>query len=114
MDEVLNLAAMQHLKPALFDTGTVVSTTGLHNWAQQHFPAKLLMDDLWVSILVHAHIRGVGWDDLPGEDGELNRSAIQPGKESRIMSVYEIAGEIIWIITEWDRSVTTLLFPHEY
>ena len=32
----------------------------------------------------------------------------------RIFSHYTICGKKIYVITEWDRSVTTLLFPHEY
>ena len=27
---------------------------------------------------------------------------------------YKIEGETIWVITEWDRSVTTILLPDEY
>jgi len=33
---------------------------------------------------------------------------------ARILSSYEVAGQRVWLITEADRSATTLLFPAEY
>lgn len=48
-----------------------------------------------------------------GDDLELNDHALLTGE--RILSSYNIAQhERIWIITEHDRSVTTLLLPEEY
>ena len=52
------------------------------------------------------------WGDTCGEDWEQNDSAVKDGE--RILAVYENAEWRIWIITEWDRSVTTVLFPEEY
>lgn len=52
------------------------------------------------------------WGDVPPEDAIENQVAIRHG--FRVLSSYEIAGERVWIITEADRSVTTLLFPSEY
>jgi len=53
------------------------------------------------------------WGNVPPEDGEANREAVLNG--SRILSSYDLTSdERIWIITEADRSVTTLLLPHEY
>jgi hypothetical protein len=46
------------------------------------------------------------------EDAAANRDAIR--NDSRVVSVYEVAGERIWLITEADRSVTTFLLPEEY
>jgi hypothetical protein len=34
--------------------------------------------------------------------------------EGRLMSVYRSGGRCFWIITEWDRSVTTVLMPEDY
>jgi len=35
--------------------------------------------------------------------------------EDRLLSSYQIAPDLtLWIITEWDRSVTTLLVPSDY
>lgn len=59
------------------------------------------------------------WGDLCIEDAEMNAWAIENG--GRVFASYDmpdgvdIDGETkIWIITEWDRSVTTILFPGEY
>jgi hypothetical protein len=43
------------------------------------------------------------------------RNELALGKQLRLFSVYEDNGlPKIWIITEADRSVTTVLFPEEY
>lgn len=115
MTETFDLAAMAaKTKPALFSSGRVVVTSGIENRAKQELPESLLNGYRFAQILVTAHTRGI-WGDLPPEDAELNREALIPGKEGRIMSVFHIGDrKIIWLITEWDRSVTTLLFPEEY
>lgn len=52
------------------------------------------------------------WGDLCAEDRKVNSQALRDG--ARIMSVYKSPSfETIWIITEWDRSVTTVLFPDD-
>jgi hypothetical protein len=43
----------------------------------------------------------------------MNDQAVKNG-DDRIMGVYPTDEGDIWIITEWDRSVTTILFPSEY
>lgn len=56
------------------------------------------------------------WGDCCAEDKQLNDDALTSGKD-RMFSVYNHADHPdwrIWIITEWDRSVTTVLFPSEY
>jgi hypothetical protein len=53
------------------------------------------------------------WGAIPEEDAESNREALEYG--SRLLSCYPIRDDVrIWIITEADRSVTTLLLPEEY
>ena len=47
------------------------------------------------------------------EDAEMNTEAVNNG-DDRILAVYKTCKGNIWIITEWDRSVTTILFPSEY
>ena len=49
---------------------------------------------------------------MPAEDALSNQQAIERGY--RIMSVYPLETGNVWIITEADRSVTTLLLPEEY
>jgi len=58
------------------------------------------------------HLRG-DWGDLCPEDWDANQKALLHG--GRLFSAYEEEGmPRIWIITEADRSVTTVLFPEEY
>jgi hypothetical protein len=57
------------------------------------------------------HVSG-DWGMVPPEDAKANRLAVDRG--ARILSSYDIEGKRVWIITEADRSVTTLLFPEEY
>ncbi len=57
---------------------------------------------------------GGDWGDLDEGDKRQNDFALKTG-EDRLMSSYQITPELkLWIITEWDRSVTTLLLPSEY
>jgi len=56
---------------------------------------------------------GRDYGDISPEDWEENEFSIQ--KELRILSAYTLTdGAKIWIITEADRSVTTILLPEEY
>ena len=53
------------------------------------------------------------WGEVPEEDKRENEFSVQQG--FRILSAYTTsAGERIWIITEADRSATTILLPDEY
>lgn len=64
-----------------------------------------------VFISIKRHLSG-DWGDLSDEDKAVNELALQ--QEGRLFSVYKDGMPTIWIITEWDRSVTTVLFPDEY
>jgi hypothetical protein len=58
------------------------------------------------------HVRGE-WGDLCEEDMQANADALV--NNFRLLSSYQIDPELkLWIITEADRSVTTLLLPEEY
>lgn len=53
------------------------------------------------------------WGIIGKEDSEENELSVKEG--FRILSAYRTAkGERIWIITEADRSSTTILLPDEY
>jgi len=53
------------------------------------------------------------WGDLCDEDRQANDEAI--ADDLRILSAYRLNdGTKIWIITEADRSATTVLLPEEY
>jgi len=59
------------------------------------------------------------WGDMCEQDKQSNEEATanegEPDKQQRVFSAYKTnAGEKIWVITEHDRSVTTLLLPDEY
>ena len=76
-----------------------------------------MQDDPSFRVFVHnsirRHARG-DWGEVKGQDKRMNDDALKTG-EDRILSVYISPDDTkIWIITEWDRSVTTVLFPDEY
>ena len=53
------------------------------------------------------------WGELDAEDRQTNDQALVEGM--RILSAYVAAnGTKFWIITEADRSVTTVLLPEDY
>ena len=53
------------------------------------------------------------WGETHEADKPLNDSAVE-NNDDRILASYENKHYKIWIITEWDRSVTTILFPEDY
>ncbi|MGF6997259.1 hypothetical protein [Paraburkholderia sp. GAS32] len=58
------------------------------------------------------HIRG-DWGDIPESDRQQNELALTAGL--RILSSYALPnGRRVWLITEWDRSATTILLPDDY
>lgn len=58
------------------------------------------------------HVSG-DWGHIGAEDRQANADALQYGY--RLMSVYVLGKtQRLWIITEADRSSTTLLLPEEY
>lgn len=58
------------------------------------------------------HARG-DWGDVPAEDRAANERSICEG--CRLLSAYtDRKGTKFWIITEADRSVTTVLLPENY
>ncbi|GAB7535748.1 hypothetical protein [Burkholderia sp. 3C] len=62
--------------------------------------------------LLLRHLRG-DWGDLPESDRQQNERALEVGLA--LLSSYKLSdGQVVWIITEWDRSVTTLLLPSDY
>ena len=69
----------------------------------------------WVQSCLARHSRGDWGEGLCDEDRKLNDQALPEGEyQGRILSAYLLEKTKIWIITEWDRSVTTILYPHEY
>jgi hypothetical protein len=59
------------------------------------------------------HHCGDWGDELCAEDKQANEDSLEHG--TRLLSCYRTpAGDRLYIITEWDRSVTTILLPEEY
>ena len=93
----------------IFDLGQVVMTRGV---------ADRCAEDSLFAFFVHKalqmHSSG-NWGDVDDEDWQSNQDALNGG--DRLFSAYyldDAHGEKIWIITEHDRSSTTILFPSEY
>lgn len=89
---------------ALFDLGQMVATPGVLAHLQDHATTT-------PQELVRRHATG-DFGDLSVADHQANVDAIKLG--DRVLSAYEVAGERIWVITEHDRSVTTVLLASEY
>lgn len=94
----------------LFPLGQVVATPG----------ALKAASHLRIMAALACHARG-DWGCVDPEDAATNGEALREG--SRVLSAYPIdpdkpcAGygdNCLWIITEADRSVTTVLLPEEY
>jgi hypothetical protein len=88
----------------LFDLGHLVATPGaLLALRRTHTPA-------WD--LLKRHITG-DWGELDAADVAENELSLREG--FRLLSAYRLAdGTKTWVITEADRSVTTILLPDEY
>jgi hypothetical protein len=61
--------------------------------------------------LLDRHAAG-DFGDLSEADRAANVEALRTG--ARVLSAYEVAGLRLWIITEADRSATTIMLPEEY
>lgn len=85
-----------------FALGRIVATPG----------ALELLSPAQMVALLKRHVSG-DWGDLGEEDKQENEFSVT--NNFRILSAYNLSdGEKVWIITEWDRSVTTVLLPSEY
>ena len=90
-------------KRTLFALGQVVSTQNALRFAEaEHI-------DLHALLIRHHY---GDWGDVCEEDRESNEEALL--MQLRILSSYNFSKDKIWIITEADRSVTTILLPSDY
>lgn len=92
-----------------FELGKLVMTNGIASLMDKNEYELLFKIGLAGCIMKH---QSGDWGDLCEEDKKENDFAVDNGR--RIFSAYELFGTKIWIITEWDRSVTTILLPEEY
>ncbi|MFS2006432.1 type I restriction endonuclease subunit M [Duganella sp. CT11-25] len=88
----------------LFDTGKTVATPGAFDAMSKH--------GVWPFDLLTRHTNG-DWGDVSKEDRAANEEALKQGH--RLLSAYQLNTALrVWVITEHDRSVTTILLPCEY
>ena len=88
----------------LFPAGQIVATPGALDLLEQANKSSLEF--------LSRHLRG-DWGELCPDDKTENELSLKHGY--RLMSSYQLTDtEKLWIITEADRSVTTLLLPTEY
>lgn len=75
----------------------------------------------FVELYAHSLVKGLidqhrsgHWGEVGEEDQETNDHGVRFG--GRLMSAYRLGyqKEKVWVITEWDRSYTTVLLPQEY
>jgi len=98
--EAVPLPPAERLVP--FRLGRVLITPGAL--------AELQSSDVLVALRRHA---AKDWGDLCPDDRERNDQALLLG--TRVLSAYQAQGGTkFWIITEADRSCTTVLLPEEY
>ncbi len=88
--------------PPSFPPGMLAATPGALN--------VLTQSDILTAL--RRHLSG-DWGDVPDDDKGANDAALIYGH--RLLSAYRSGcGTAFWIITEWDRSATTILLPSEY
>ena len=93
---------------AKFKLGNVYETSGVHSLREENEEFNIFVNESFAR-----HCNG-DWGDLCDEDWNANDFALRNG-DDRLVSKYVFNNEVsIYIITEWDRSATTILFPEEY
>ena len=89
----------------MFEMGLLVITNGIND--------KLDSVRFSKEITVALHrFTNADWREMDPEDIEANNEALRTGE--RLFAAYQTSEGKIWIITEADRSATTILFPDEY
>ena len=74
--------------------------------------AKAVLPELDVVLALQRHHSG-DWGDVDDHDRQMNEDGLRNG--DRLFSIYKsVRGQKFYIITEWDRSVTTVLMPEDY
>ena len=91
-----------------FKIGKLVETAGVHD---KRYESRDFHN--FVAKSFARHCDG-DWGDLCEDDKRANDFALRNG-DDRLFSKYDYdENTSIYIITEWDRSYTTVLFPDEY
>ena len=91
-----------------FEIGELVFTKGVSNAAVEDEAF-----DIFVNYCLKRYLQ-CDWGDTCDEDKVQNNESVLAGERILASYIYPKTKEKIWIITEWDRSATTVLFPEEY
>lgn len=89
-----------------FEIGRLVLTDGI---STEFADNKEFADEVRQS---YAKYTQCDWGDTCKNDAKLNDDAIK--NNDRIVAKYNTSKGAIFIITEWDRSYTTIMFTYEY
>lgn len=93
------------LTNARFVTGHLVASEGVDHLVRGGRLNPILY--------LRRHVQG-DWGDVSNAEWDQNEAALKGGA-GRLFSTYRVAPDLnLWIITEADRSVTTMLLPGEY
>ncbi len=88
----------------LFELGQTLITPGAEE--------VLRCCPLTIQSLLTRHVTG-DWSEMCQADQAENRFSVS--RPLRVFSSYKLVGQLkIWVITEADRSATTILLPEEY
>lgn len=105
--DVLEAIELLHTsKLTLFPMGTLTFAPELAHDVEQ---GNLPMVDVIQAVARHLH---GDYGDIDPEDRRMNHDAVAMG--GRVFSAYGLRTGRVWVITEADRSVTTVLYPSEY
>ena len=97
------LTARRSTMPPKFPLGQIVVTRNCLDYAQKN--------NINLTELVTRHASGDD-GDLCKADQELNDLAIK--EEGCVFSTYQTNGVKIYVVTEWDRSYTTIMLAEDY
>jgi hypothetical protein len=86
-----------------FPLGRILATPGALALSEAHAV------DLLPLLIRH---RSGDWGDVCADDARANREALDTGL--RILSAYDTVAGRLWVVTEADRSATTILLLSEY
>lgn len=89
----------------MFELGLLLVTNGIND----KLDSVRFSKEITVAL---QRFTNVDWGEMDPEDIEANNEALRNGE--RLFAAYETSEGKIWIITEADRSATTILFPDEY
>lgn len=97
---------------ALFELGRHVATRGVVQFFESESAKDGTTSYIVIAKLILRHVSG-DWGDLSPDDKEANDEALHSG--GRLLSAYQInALKRVYIITEADRSATTVMLSSEY